>query len=106
MSSVKDFDEPEIHSPVETMRHSAAHVMAHAIARLWPTAKFGIGPTVENGFYYDVDLGDVKLTPDDLPKIEAEMKKVFKERKAFVRNEHSVDEAIAMFRKQIGRAHV
>jgi threonyl-tRNA synthetase len=97
--SLKDFEEPEIHSPVETMRHSAAHVMAHAIQRLWPKAKFGIGPTVENGFYYDVDLGDVKLTPEDLPKIEAEMKKIFKERKAFVRNEHSVQEAIDLFKK-------
>ena len=99
MSSLKDFEEPEIHSNIETVRHSAAHVMAHAVARLWPQAKFGIGPTVENGFYYDVDLGDVKLTPEDLPKIEAEMKKVFKERKAFVRNEHSIEEAIAIFKK-------
>lgn len=98
-SSLKDFEEPEIHSPVETMRHSAAHVMAHAIQRLWPHAKFGIGPTVENGFYYDVDLGDVKLTPEDLPKIEAEMKKIIKERKGFVRNEHSVEEAIEMFKR-------
>src|SRR5262245_21088130 len=68
----EDFQEPEIHSELETMRHSAAHVMAHAIQRIWPGAKFGIGPTVENGFYYDVDL-PVKLSPEDLPKIEAEM---------------------------------
>ena len=73
--SLNDFDEPEIHSEIETMRHSCAHVMAHAIQKLWPTAKFGIGPTVENGFYYDVDL-PVKLTPEDLPKIEKEMTKL------------------------------
>jgi threonyl-tRNA synthetase len=96
--SLKDFEEPEIHSPVETMRHSAAHVMAHAIQKIWPQAKFGIGPTVENGFYYDVDL-PVKLSPEDLPKIEAEMKKIIKAGASFVREEHSIDEAISMFKK-------
>src|SRR4051812_40105627 len=75
MSSLADFDEPEIHSDVDRMRHSCAHVMAHAISRLWPTAKFGIGPTIEAGFYYDVEL-PVKLTPEDLPKIEKEMANV------------------------------
>lgn len=93
-----DLQEPEIHSELETMRHSAAHIMAHAVQRLWPKAKFGIGPTVENGFYYDIDL-DYKLTPDDLPKIEAEMKKVIKEGQSFVREEHSIPQAIEMFKK-------
>jgi threonyl-tRNA synthetase len=65
-------------SELETLRHSCAHIMAHAVQKLWPQAKFGIGPTVENGFYYDIDL-DVKLTPDDLPKIEAEMAKIIKD---------------------------
>jgi threonyl-tRNA synthetase len=97
-SSVADFVEPEIHSEVETVRHSCAHVMAHAIQKLWPQAKFGIGPTIENGFYYDVDL-DVKLTPEDLPKIEAEMKRLLKEDLPFVRKEHSIDEALQMFSK-------
>src|SRR3954467_4065456 len=96
--SVADFDEPEIHSDVETMRHSTAHVMAHAVQKLWPQAKFGIGPTVENGFYYDVDL-DVKLTPEDLPKIEAEMNKLIKANQKFLRQEHPIDEAIQMFTK-------
>lgn len=96
--NLKDFEEPEIHSPLETMRHSAAHVMAHAIQKLWPGAKFGIGPTVENGFYYDVDL-PVKLNPEDLPKIEAEMKKVIKANSPFVREEHPIQEAISMFKK-------
>jgi len=93
-----DFDEPEIHSEVETMRHSAAHVMAHAIQKVWPQAKFGIGPTVENGFYYDIDL-DIKLTPEDLPKIEAEMAKIVKANQPFVRQEHSIEEALEMFKK-------
>lgn len=94
----KDLIEPEIHSEVDTMRHSAAHVMAHAISRLWPQAKFGIGPTVENGFYYDIDL-DVKLTPEDLPKIEAEMTKIIKEGKPFVREEHTPEAAKEIFAK-------
>ncbi len=93
-----DFQEPEIHSELETMRHSAAHLMAHAIQKLWPQAKFGIGPTVEDGFYYDVDL-DVKLTPEDLPRIEKEMAKIIAENQPFVRQEHSIDEALAQFKK-------
>jgi threonyl-tRNA synthetase len=97
-NSAADFDEPEIHSEVETIRHSCAHVMAHAITRIWPTAKFGIGPTVENGFYYDIDLS-VKLSPEDLPKIEAEMAKIIKENQEFVRTEHSIPEALAMFKE-------
>jgi threonyl-tRNA synthetase len=99
VKNLSDFDEPVIHSEVETMRHSAAHIMAHAIQKLWPKAKFGIGPTVENGFYYDVDLGDVKLSPEDLVKIEAEMKKIIKVGASFERQEHSIDEAITMFKK-------
>jgi threonyl-tRNA synthetase len=94
----EDFREPEIHSEVETMRHSAAHIMAHAIQRLWPDAKFGIGPTIDNGFYYDVDMAH-KLTPEDLPKIEAEMKKIVKSGAPFIREEHSITEALEMFKK-------
>src|SRR5271168_5082851 len=96
--SLSDFDEPEIHSEIETMRHSTAHVMAHAVQKIWPQAKFGIGPTVENGFYYDIDL-DVKLTPEDLPKIEAEMAKLIQANQPFVRAEHPVDEALSLFKK-------
>ena len=58
--------------------HTTAHIMAQAIGRLYPGAKFAIGPAIENGFYYDVDLPQT-LTPDDLTKIEAEMKKIIKE---------------------------
>ena len=67
--------EEELH----VLRHTAAHVMAQAIKRLYPQATFGYGPATEKGFYYDVDLGDVKLTDEDLPAIEAEMKKIVKE---------------------------
>ncbi len=64
---------------LEVIRHTAAHVLAQAVKRLYPEADFGYGPATEKGFYYDVDLGDTKLTDDDLNKIEAEMKKIVKE---------------------------
>ena len=64
---------------LQVLRHSASHIMAQAIKRLYPGAKFGYGPATEHGFYYDVDLGDVKLTDDDLARIEAEMRKIVKE---------------------------
>jgi threonyl-tRNA synthetase len=99
MSNISDFDEPEIHSAVDTMRHSCAHIMAHAISRLWPQAKFGIGPTVENGFYYDIDL-DVQLTPENFNKIEKEMRGIVKYNQPFERREHTVDEAIEFFKSQ------
>ena len=67
--------EEELH----TLRHTAAHIMAQAISRLYPHAKFAYGPANEKGFYYDVDLGDTKLTDEDLAAIEAEMKKIVKE---------------------------
>ena len=68
-------EEEQLH----VIRHTAAHIMAQAIQRLWPHADFAYGPATERGFYYDVDLGDVKLTDEDLPRIEAEMKKITKE---------------------------
>lgn len=64
---------------LEVLRHSAAHIMAQAISRLYPEADFGYGPATEKGFYYDVDLGDRKLTDEDLVKIENEMRKIVKE---------------------------
>ena len=64
---------------LEVLRHSAAHIMAQAIKRLFPNADFGYGPATERGFYYDVDLGDTKLTDEDLEKIEKEMGKIVKE---------------------------
>ncbi|HJQ08524.1 MAG TPA: threonine--tRNA ligase [Candidatus Saccharimonadales bacterium] len=77
------------------MRHSLAHIMATAVKRLWPNAKLGVGPVVENGFYYDLDLGGVKLSDEDFVKIEAEMKKVIAENQQFERSYEPIDEAIA-----------
>lgn len=68
---------------LDVLRHSAAHIMAQAIERLWPEADFAYGPSTEKGFYYDVDLGDIKLTDEDLEKIEKEMKKITKENLKF-----------------------
>ncbi len=67
--------EEELH----IIRHTAAHIMAQAVKRLYPEADFGYGPATEKGFYYDIDLGDLKLTDEDIAKIEAEMKKITKE---------------------------
>ena len=64
---------------LQVLRHSAAHIMAQAIKRLFPQAIFAYGPATEKGFYYDVDLGDAKLTDEDLSNIEKEMKKITKE---------------------------
>ncbi|MEO8105637.1 MAG: threonine--tRNA ligase [Candidatus Saccharibacteria bacterium] len=77
------------------MRHSLAHIMATAIARLWPEAKFGVGPVVDSGFYYDVDLGETQISEDDFKKIEAEMRKVIGSNVPFVRSEMPINDAIA-----------
>ena len=80
---------------IHAMRHSLAHSMATAITRLWPQVKLGVGPVVEHGFYYDVDLGDALLSEEDFPKIEAEMKKVIAEDQPFEQFNLPIDEAIA-----------
>lgn len=79
----------------QVMRHSMAHVMATALQHLWPEVKLGVGPAVENGFYYDIDLGETKLTEDDLPKIEAEMQKVIKADQKFEKLHLTIDEALS-----------
>ena len=61
------------------MRHSLAHITAAAVKRLWPEAKFGVGPVVDDGFYYDIDLGDNKISEQDFPKIESKMKEIISE---------------------------
>ncbi len=78
------------------IRHSAAHVMAAAVQRLFPEAKFGVGPVVDFGFYYDMDIGRA-ITPEDLVSIQSEMKKIVQENKQFERLEMSIDEAVALF---------
>ncbi len=77
------------------MRHSLAHILATAVQHLWPEAKFGVGPVVDSGFYYDIDLGpEVKISEEDFPKIEAEMAKVIESNLPFERFEKPIDEAI------------
>ena len=88
--------EEEIH----ILRHSAAHILAQAVKRLYPHADFGYGPATENGFYYDIDLGDTKLSEEDLPAIEAEMKKICKENLKFSTFELPRAEAIALMEER------
>lgn len=85
----------DIHS-IEIMRHSAAHVMAHAVKNLFPEVKIGIGPSIEDGFYYDFDKPE-PFVPEDLEKIEAEMAKIVKSGKPFVRTEVTAAEAEQIF---------
>ena len=80
------------------MNHSCAHLLAQAVKHLYPEAKFWVGPVIEEGFYYDIDLGDKTLTNEDLPKIEREMKKIAKDGKRIVRHELTKEEAKEMFK--------
>lgn len=82
---------------LSTLNHSCAHMMAQAVRHLYPNAKFWVGPVVAEGFYYDMDLGDVSLKDEDLLKIEKEMKKIAKDGKRIVRKEISKEEALEMF---------
>lgn len=80
--------------------HTASHIMAQAVKRLYPQVKLTIGPSIENGFYYDFDCGDKPFSPDDLEKIEAEMKKIVKEGLVLERFEMSSDEAARLMREK------
>ena len=82
------------------LRHSTAHVMAQAVLNLYPGAKYTIGPAIENGFYYDFDLGGRVFTEDNLANVEAEMRKVITANQPFVRAEISVAEALSLFSEQ------
>ncbi|MDB5169900.1 MAG: thrZ [Candidatus Saccharibacteria bacterium] len=82
------------HDHLHAMRHSSAHILATAIQHLWPEAKFGVGPVVEHGFYYDIDLGETKLSEDDFARLEAEMKSIIDADQPFERLEEPIDEAI------------
>ena len=66
---------PDCEQGLELLRHSTAHLLAHAVLRLWPEAKFGIGPAIKDGFYYDIRFPQ-PISDDDLPKIEAEMRRI------------------------------
>jgi threonyl-tRNA synthetase len=88
-------EETESSQELYAMRHSLAHIMAAAIKQLWPNAQFGVGPVIDNGFYYDVDLGDTNLSEDDFPKIEAAMQSIIDRNEPFERFEKPIDEAIS-----------
>ncbi|MEH7122755.1 threonine--tRNA ligase [Bacillus sp. JJ1532] len=83
---------------LEVLRHSSAHLMAQAIKRLYKNVKLGVGPVIEGGFYYDIDL-EQSLTPEDLPLIEKEMKKIINENIDIIRKEVSRDEAVKLFKE-------
>ena len=83
---------------LSVMNHSCAHLLAQAIKHLYPKAMFWVGPVIEEGFYYDVDLGDDVIKEEDLPKIEKEMKKIAKDGKRIVRHELTKEEALEMFK--------
>ncbi|MEG0327552.1 MAG: threonine--tRNA ligase [Erysipelothrix sp.] len=82
---------------LNVLNHSSAHLLAHAVKRLYPQAHFWVGPVIEDGFYYDIDLGDDKITEEDLPKIESMMRKIAKEDKRITRIELSKAEALDEF---------
>ena len=85
----------------EVLRHSTAHVLAQAVRRLWPGAKYAIGPVIENGFYYDFELPDgAHFSDDDLERIDAEMRAIIKEDQPFVRHEHDLEEGLEIFADQ------
>ena len=83
---------------LNTLNHSCAHLLAQAVSHLYPNAKFWVGPVIEEGFYYDIDLGDDVIKTEDLEKIEKEMKKITKDGKRIVRHEISKEEALEMFK--------
>ncbi len=85
---------------LEILRHSSAHIMAQAIKRLYKNVKFGVGPVIENGFYYDFDMEEA-ISPEDFPKIEKEMQKIINENHEFIRHEVSREEAKKRF-EEIG----
>ena len=86
---------------LSVLNHSCAHLLAQAIKHLYPEAKFWVGPVIEEGFYYDVDLGDKVLTEEDIPLIEKEMKKCAKDNKRIVREEITKDEALDRFKDDL-----
>lgn len=84
---------------LHAMRHSLAHITAAAVQRIWPEAKFGVGPVVENGFYYDIDLGERKISEANFAKIEKEMHKIIEYGDDFERFEMPIDQAIEWARQ-------
>ena len=83
---------------LSVLNHSCAHLLAQAVKHLYPDAKFWVGPVIEDGFYYDIDLGDKKISDEDISAIEKEMKKIAKDGKKIIRHELSKSEALEMFK--------
>lgn len=92
---MKNIKEDKVLMP---LNHSCAHLLAEAVKKLYPDAKFWVGPVISDGFYYDIDLNGKTLTDEDLPKIEKEMKKIAKGNKRIVRHELTKEEALGMFK--------
>lgn len=88
---------PDHEDALEILRHSTAHLMANALRRLFPNIHFGVGPTIDSGFYYDTDNGENAVTAEDLPAIEAEMMKIVKENNPIVRKVVTKEEALELF---------
>jgi threonyl-tRNA synthetase len=85
----------------DVLRHSSAHVLAQAVTRLWPGAKYAIGPAIDDGFYYDFELpGHAHFSDDDLARIDAEMRAIIAEDQPFTRHEYTIDEGLALFADQ------
>src|SRR5580698_4404636 len=85
----------------EVLRHSTAHVLAQAVLRLWPGAKYAIGPVIENGFYYDFELpGGAHFSEEDLGRIEEEMRSIIKEDQPFTRDELDISGGLQLFADQ------
>lgn len=87
------------HENLSILNHSCAHLLAQAVKHLYPNAKFWVGPVIEEGFYYDIDLGEDVIKEEDLPRIEKEMKKISKDGKRIVRHEISKQEALDLFKE-------
>jgi threonyl-tRNA synthetase len=96
MSVEVELEESVNYTPIQRMRHSAAHVMAEAVQEIFPDAKFAIGPAIEDGFYYDFDLPRA-LTPEDLPEIERRMKRIVDEKYPFLRDRWPREKALEYF---------
>jgi len=86
---------------LDVLRHSTAHVLAQAVLRLWPGAKYAIGPTITDGFYYDFELPNgARFSDDDLERVADEMRAIMREDQPFIREEHSIDQGLAIFAEQ------
>src|SRR5437764_6352907 len=99
MSAVAELDESDNYTPIQRMRHSAAHVMAEAVLEIIPDAKLAIGPAIEDGFYYDFDLPRT-LTPEDLPDIEQRMRRIIAGKFPFIRDRWPREKALEYFREK------